>query len=87
MHTVTSLLDELVQRANDRVPGSTGTLRLREMIKKAAGLDDAPTQPVIPMWKRRGIPWPMHDAMEAVCADLGVNADRKCFRATDEVPA
>ena len=71
MHDVSSFIDELAKAA-----GSSE--RMREMIADAAGI--SVSGPMISMWKRRGIPWPVHDPMRRVCAQLGLPADPVVWR-------
>jgi hypothetical protein len=51
------------------------------MISKAAKRKEVYSQPAISLWRIRGIPWPLHSAMDAVCEQLGVTPpDRRVYR-------
>jgi len=56
-----------------------GSANMRKLIAAAAGVDEI-SGPTVSMWKRRGIPWPLHDPMRRVCAQLGLPADPQVWR-------
>lgn len=80
MQTVSMFLDEAERRAG-------GADKLRDLINTATGRKPPYSQPTLPMWKRRGIPWPVHPAMYEVCAQLGMPADPKVWRTVEKVAA
>lgn len=77
MQTVSMFLDEAERRAG-------GPKNLLALINEITGRSPAYSQPTIPMWKRRGIPWPQHAAMYVVCTRLGMPADPRVWRNTQQ---
>lgn len=76
MQTVSMFLEEAERRAG-------GPKKLLALINEITERTPPYSQPAIPMWKHRGIPWPLHTAMYAVCGRLGMPADPKVWRNTD----
>ena len=76
MQNVSTFLTELTRAVGGK------PVDMRALIQAVSG--QKITAPMVSMWKRRGIPWPLHDPMRQVCAQVGLPADPKVWRTIDE---
>jgi len=75
MQNVSTFLDDLTRAVGGKPS------EMRALIQRVSGREI--TAPMVSMWKRRGIPWPLHDPMRQVCAQVGLPADPKVWRTVE----